>query len=483
MLKKITVPLRTKSYPIYIQSGCHNQLPEYLRRHRLEGAALIVSQKEVWKKWGSILQSVLKGSGIETAVYMPPGRMKSEQMKNLNVFRNVIKACARLDRKKRGIFLIALGGGVVGDVTGFAASVYKRGVPVVQIPTTLTAQVDSAIGGKTGLDLPEGKNLLGTIYQPAFVLNDPLFLKTLPMDLYRDGLAEVIKYGVIKDQRLFRFLETRHEDILEKKEEVLERIIGQCCQIKAQVVSRDEYDRKGIRAILNFGHTIGHAIEAAAGYETYSHGKAISIGMVAAAELSASLSVLKAKGVIERLSKLLEKYGLPTRLSRKVKAKKIMEALLYDKKRRQGRNRFILLKNIGSTMIYENIPEKLIDERLKKCYEKSPRGSSQSGLLELIFGKRVRKPKRQAMPIPSSQEAIGHVESYLDKIHVAIVNLSQGSVRQGDRIGFQGRSTRFKMTIRSMQINRKSVIAAKSGDVIGLRVPRRVKPGDQVLRF
>jgi len=474
MLKKVAVSLRQKSYPIYIGAESYRRLPRLLSQHRLSGSALIVTQREIWKKWGKPIQSVLNQAELPTKLFIPSSRLKSEQMKSIDVFRDLLKALTLLDKKSKGVFVIALGGGVIGDLAGFAASVYKRGVPVVQIPTTLTAQVDSAIGGKTALDLPQGKNLLGSFHQPVFVLSDPMFLKTLPMDAYRDGMAEVIKYAAIKDKRLFRYLETHADDILKRQEDVCVRMITTCSQIKAQVVSRDEFDNKGIRAILNFGHTIGHAIEAASNYQGYSHGKAISIGMVAAADLSTSLSVLKAKGVTGRLRKSLGVYGLPTSLSSKVKCQKILNALLLDKKRIKGVNRFVLLKDIGRTHVYTNVPEKLIEQRVRKIYEHPKKDRESSGLLGLIFGKR-RDSATTLTPVSAATETVGEVESFLSKISVAIVRLSHGAVQEGDRIGFEGRKTKFTMTIQSMQIHHKAVLSAKRGDTIGLRVPKKVR--------
>jgi len=366
MPQKISVALGERSYPIYTGTGLLKKLGEFIEKHGLKGEAVIVTQREIWAHWRAVIHESLSSRGIVYQVHLPKAGGQSEKMKSSAELFRLIKTCSKVDGRGRGLFLIALGGGVVGDVTGFAAAIYRRGVPCVQVPTTLTAQVDSAIGGKNAIDLPEGKNLLGAIYQPRFVLSDPETLKTLPDRLLRDGLAEVVKYGVITDPGLFVFLEKKRDQILARGRGELERIIASSARTKAKVVSRDEFDKKEVRIVLNFGHTIGHAIEAASGYGKYTHGEAISIGMMCAIELSASLGVLKEFSLPRRLEKLLIAFGLPVKLDKKISVEKMMRAIGYDKKNVDGTNRFVLIEKLGKTVIHRAVPQRLIYDHIQK---------------------------------------------------------------------------------------------------------------------
>jgi 3-dehydroquinate synthase len=252
-------------------------------------------------------------------------------------------AAARLER---GSFVVALGGGVVGDLAGFVAATYLRGVDFVQIPTTLLAQVDSSVGGKVGINLKAGKNLVGAFYQPKLVLCDLDTLKSLPKREFRAGMAEVIKYGIIWDAKLFQMLETQIKGILKLDLSLLEQVVARCCQIKAKVVGQDEKEG-GLRAILNYGHTIGHAIEAITRYGTYLHGEAISVGQVAAGHLSEALTGLKTSEA-KRIEALFKATGLPTRISlNQAQRKRLLEAMQLDKKVSQGQVKFVLATRLG----------------------------------------------------------------------------------------------------------------------------------------
>jgi 3-dehydroquinate synthase len=273
----------------------------------------------------------------------------------------VIKELARFDQKKK-VFIIAFGGGVVGDLAGFVASVYKRGINYVQIPTTLLAQVDSAIGGKTAVDLDLGKNLVGAFYQPRLVFSEVSFLKSLDMTQLRCGMAEVIKYAVIKDRKLFNFLENKYPLILRKNPAALETIIYACSRIKAKIVTHDEKEVSGLRSILNFGHTIGHAIEAASGYKGYNHGQAVSLGMLVAVDLSKKLGLIDLNSAL-RIRSLIKLYGLPLRL-KGVKVDRIIRAHYHDKKFSGKENKFVLTGGIGKPRIVRNIKLDLIKEAI-----------------------------------------------------------------------------------------------------------------------
>lgn len=485
--KVIRVGVRPDPYPIYVGNQLSQKLPQYIVDHGLTGTAIIVTQTEIWKHHGKKLIEQLSIAGILTKTFIAPSAQRSEQMKTFSSLRKLLEKVADWESGGEGIFFIALGGGVVGDLTGFAASIYKRGVPFIQIPTTLTAQVDSSIGGKNAIDLPCGKNLIGSIYQPKFVLIDIDFLKTLPAEIFSDGMAEVIKYAMIMDEKLFRYLEKYADKVIARSDDALERIITNSCRIKAQVVSKDTQDTKGIRVILNFGHTIGHAIEAAGGYQGYTHGQAVAVGMLLAAELSLDVNVLTNRAVVGKLRKLLSIYSLPQTIPNSIKLKQILNALLYDKKRLSGKNRFVLLKDIGITQIYTDIPNEMIEDRIKKAYEKRNGQSKQGlGILDLLFrGKSVQKSNKAIKIAPTNttktQEVyVGVVRAYFSKIHVAIVQITDGVVRQGDRLSFQGRKTNFHSTIKSMQINHKVVTEASKGETIGLTVPKPVRQGDKV---
>lgn len=326
---------------------------------------LVVSQEEVAALYESTLSNSLLKAGLHHSFFIVPHSKSSEAAKTEAVFSKLIRHIASCDGKNRSIALIALGGGVIGDLTGFAASVYRRGVPYIQAPTTLTAQVDSAIGGKTAIDLPEGKNLLGSIYQPALVLSDTSVLASLPGRHWSDGFAEVIKYGVIKDAALFRLLE---KEGLEgaKKPKLLEEVIFRCARIKAGVVEKDELDKKGVRIILNFGHTAGHAIEAASSYSArYTHGEAVAIGMLAACDIAEKMGILKEKTLTARLEQTLIKFNLPL-FYKGLDRETLMKAMGFDKKAEGGKNRFVLPVSLGSVKTVSPVPSDIISAALEK---------------------------------------------------------------------------------------------------------------------
>jgi len=266
----------------------------------------------------------------------------------------------RLERKS---FIVALGGGVVGDLAGFVAATYLRGIPFVQVPTTLLAQVDSSVGGKTGVNLKAGKNLVGAFYQPRLVLCDLDVFKTLPRREYVSGLAEVIKYGIIYDAVLFAQLERNLPKLLKREGATLRDVVARCCEIKAEVVGQDETE-SGLRAILNFGHTIGHAIENSSGYGKFLHGEAIAIGQVAAAKLSQKILGLPS-GDVARIEKLFVQAGLPVKFKLNgPQRKKLFAAMKLDKKVSAGEIKFVLAKRIGKVVWGQKVPPALIEEIL-----------------------------------------------------------------------------------------------------------------------
>jgi 3-dehydroquinate synthase len=266
-------------------------------------------------------------------------------------------------RLERNSFIVALGGGVVGDLAGFVAAAYLRGIAFVQVPTTLLAQVDSSVGGKVGVNLAAGKNLVGAFHQPRLVLCDLAALRTLPLREFRAGLAEVIKYGIICDEAFFARLERDLPFLLRRDARVLAKVVARCCEIKAEVVRQDETET-GLRAILNFGHTIGHAIEAVSGYGKYLHGEAISIGQVAAAKLSVRASGLPAEDA-ERIQQLLERAGLPVAINLPASRQDaLIKAMQLDKKVNDGQVRFVLASRIGQAESGHKIPPEWIREAM-----------------------------------------------------------------------------------------------------------------------
>ena len=284
---------------------------------------------------------------------MPEG----EEHKNLKSLSTIYDQLisARFDRHS---CLMALGGGVIGDLAGFAAATFLRGIPFVQVPTTLLAQVDSSVGGKTGVNHQEGKNLIGAFYQPRLVLIDVKVLHTLPRRELLAGLAEVIKYGIIEDPRFFELLEKKLERILALDTELLLEAIATSCTIKSKVVEKDERE-EDYRSVLNFGHTIGHALESLTGYEKYLHGEAIAIGMAQAASISVHQGICDNES-LQRIHRLITKTGLPTELPSNIQPKELAEKMELDKKSEGGKVKFVLCAGIGKTCFHWLSPEEIL---------------------------------------------------------------------------------------------------------------------------
>ncbi len=286
----------------------------------------MISNPTVYDLYGKTVSESLRASGYDLIeVLLPDGEEYKSLASTEKIYESLLKA--KLDRKSA---LIALGGGVIGDITGFAASTYMRGIDFIQIPTTLLAQVDSSVGGKTGVNHPLGKNMIGAFWQPRLVWIDTATLETLPRREFLSGLGEVIKYGVIWDEDFFAYLESNRDKILRLDKEALTHIIRRSCEIKAEVVSKDERE-SGLRAILNYGHTIGHAIETITGYKKYLHGEAVAIGMYMEARLSHQLGLIEKKAV-ERIKALIDSYELPSEMPDEIQINDLMEKMQIDKK-------------------------------------------------------------------------------------------------------------------------------------------------------
>ncbi|MDD5136690.1 MAG: 3-dehydroquinate synthase [Candidatus Omnitrophica bacterium] len=360
-MKKIRVALKGRSYDIVIGPGLFKKTGMLLKKLGLrQRDAVIVTNRRILDLCGRKLAGDLKKRGFTVTFLLVPD---SEKAKSGEVAISLLNRIADYDKYRR-LFLIALGGGVVGDLTGFVASIYKRGVPYVQIPTTLLGQVDSSIGGKTAIDLPAAKNLAGAFYQPKIVICDTSILKSLPRRQLKSGLAEIIKYGVIKDRGLFEYIEKNYARMLSAEAAALEFAIARSAKIKAEVVSRDELDTKGLRVILNYGHTTGHAIESAGAYSgQYDHGEGVAIGMAAAADMASALKMIS-PGDAGRIKALIKKCGLPLR-AKGLSVSKIYGSIAHDKKFIRGRNRLVLPAGIGKVRVVEGVPERVIKEAIK----------------------------------------------------------------------------------------------------------------------
>lgn len=355
MLYDVTVDLGSRAYKINIGAGVLKRLGSLCAGAGLKGRCLVITDENVGTRYADAVLGSLTAAGFSAALETLPA---GEQTKCGDRLFSLYSRCiaAGLDRRS---FIVALGGGVIGDLAGYAAATYLRGIPFVQVPTSLLAMVDSSVGGKTGINLPEGKNLVGAFHQPRLVLADLETLETLPEREYRAGLAEVVKYGIIRDAAFFELLEARAADLetLDDKA-LLAKIVGRCCELKAEVVAQDEREG-GLRAVLNFGHTAGHALEKVAGYGEYVHGEAVSIGSVFAARASVELTGLP-QAECDRIERLLKLLHLP------VKAPgyawpDLRAALSVDKKSVAGLPKFVLASAIGTVSIGNDIPEEQME--------------------------------------------------------------------------------------------------------------------------
>ncbi len=344
-MAEIRVELGERSYRIVIGSGILGKIGEQARDFGFSKRIGLVSNPVVHRLYGKAVEDSLRDAGFDVITILVPD---GEEYKSLtwasNIYGELLKH--RLDRASA---LIALGGGVIGDITGFVASTYMRGISFLQVPTTLLAQVDSSVGGKTGVNHPLGKNMIGTFYQPRLVWADIDTMKTLPRRELLAGMAEVIKYGIIRDEDFFAFLEKSWDSILDLEPSSLIHIIRRSCEIKADVVSKDERE-SGLRAILNYGHTIGHAVETVTGYTAYLHGEAVAIGMSIEARLSVLLN-LAVNSDIKRIKSLLALYNLPYELPAGISKDSLLSAMKIDKKALAGEMRFVLPEKIGAMRV------------------------------------------------------------------------------------------------------------------------------------
>ena len=358
-VRTVRVPLGNRSYDIKIAPGLISKLGAECNRLKLGNRCAIITDTNVGREYAKPAYNSLLRAGFEPSLVIVPAGETAKSLKNVqNCYDRL--ASHRLERKS---FIIALGGGVVGDLAGFVAASYLRGISFVQVPTTLLAHVDSSVGGKVGVNLKAGKNLVGAFYQPKLVLCDLDALTTLPTREFRAGLAEIIKYGIIYDAALFARLERDLPKLLRRETKPLGEIIARCCEIKAAVVGQDETE-SGLRAILNFGHTIGHGLEAISSYGKYLHGEAIAIGQVAAAKLSHELTGLSAKDSA-RITDLFQRAGLPTEVTLTASQRpKLFAAMKLDKKVSDGEIKFVLARRIGKAVWGQRVPTTAIEKVL-----------------------------------------------------------------------------------------------------------------------
>jgi 3-dehydroquinate synthase len=352
LIRIVTIKLGTRSYSVHIGENLLDETGRICRGALLNGRAAIVSDRKVGALYGSRVSDALAKEGFKVSTHLiTPG----ETSKSFEIAEYLCEDLARHGVNRQS-FVVALGGGVVGDLAGFVAAIYYRGIPVVQMPTTIMAQVDSSVGGKTGINLSAGKNLVGAFHQPIAVLADTTTLKTLGRREWNEGFAEVIKYGVIRERGLLAELREGNWDLPD--------LVRRCVEIKASFVEEDEKETTGSRALLNFGHTLGHAIEAVAGYGTLLHGEAVALGMVAAAHLSSARAGL-AKEEIEELLSAIRRFDLPTKLPDGLSRSQILERVFADKKFVHGKIRFVVTPKLGIATLAENITVEDLESGLK----------------------------------------------------------------------------------------------------------------------
>ncbi|MCK9614568.1 MAG: 3-dehydroquinate synthase [Candidatus Omnitrophica bacterium] len=357
-MKVIKINLSKNPYNIYIEQNLFKNISSRIKGLNLGNFAIILASRSVLAFYRKKIEKSFTNFPHRIIV-LPDGERAKTKESLFRIIQEIIKT-NKLDRK---VFIVCIGGGTVGDVGGFAASIYKRGIPYVQVPTTLLSQIDASIGGKTAIDLKEAKNILGAFYQPKVVFIDPNFLNTLKKKQVKEGIAEAVKYAVIKNSAFFIFLLKNYREILSLKPSSILKVIDVCANIKAKIVEIDEVEKKSIRTILNFGHTFAHALEAASKYKKISHGEAVSLGMLYAAFLSNRVGLCSMNEICQ-IRDLLKKFELPVKY--KYDFKTIYKAMSYDKKNVSGQFRLVLLESIGKVKVVGGISEGLISKTLKE---------------------------------------------------------------------------------------------------------------------
>jgi len=361
---QIDVELGDRTYPLYTGSEMVSSFAPVCRTHGISDSVVIVTDANVARyHLQPILRNLLHHKFEPMVITIPAGESQKNLRRAAAIFSEMLKK-----RVPRSAAIVALGGGVIGDLAGFVAATYQRGITLVHVPTTMLAQVDSSIGGKVAVNLPLGKNMVGAFYQPAFVWIDAEYLKTLPMREVVCGLGEVIKYGLIRDARLFEFLESHIDEILRLETETMMHVQTSCAAMKARIVSQDERET-GVRVILNCGHTIGHGLESAGRYKVLKHGEAILLGMIAEGMIARDMNLLDSKSC-ERLAALIHRVPMKVKLS-SLKLKDITSAMGRDKKRTATSLRFVLPRAIGEVNVVDDVPQKLIQSAVRQILKGS----------------------------------------------------------------------------------------------------------------
>ena len=359
-MNTVRVNLGPRSYDIAITSGDTAGVGPFVRSALPKTSTVLVVCDSNTQPHGRAIETALAAEGVRTALATVPAGESSKCMEQLAKLYDALYDLAA-DRKTA---VVAVGGGVIGDLAGFAAATYNRGLPLVMVPTSLLAMVDSSVGGKTGINHPKGKNLIGSFHQPAGVWIDLAYLEKLPEREYLSGLAEVVKYGVILDAEFFTYLEANATSIRDRKSGVLPHVVARCCRLKADVVEKDEHETTGLRAVLNYGHTFAHAYETCGGYGTLLHGEAVAIGMMDAAKLSHKLGYVSAD-FVERQRKLLEAIWLRTSPDTEFATNDLIAVMRRDKKAVGGKMRFILPTRVGEVKLFDDVPEALVRDVLE----------------------------------------------------------------------------------------------------------------------
>ena len=350
-MRQVKISTGAGSYEVLIGPGSLGEVPRALGSIVGKAAGALISDSEVAPLFAERLQQSLSREGIRTTLITVPAGESAKTLGHVGLICDEMIQ-AGLDRHS---FVLGLGGGVIGDLSGFVAAIYQRGIPHIQIPTTLLAMIDSSIGGKTGVNTAAGKNLLGAVHHPSLVIADPELLTSLPPREFKQGFAEIIKHGVIADAEMFREVaQASGLRDLKTASETLAPLIRRNIEIKARIVSEDEEDRSGKRAVLNFGHTIGHGIERAGNYREFFHGEAIALGMVAAARISMKRAGL-GKEEVEAIEQLLGSFSLPTELPTSINRQEVLDAVMADKKFNSGEVRFVVTPKIGSAYLSSDV--------------------------------------------------------------------------------------------------------------------------------
>lgn len=359
-MRRIPVELGKESYDILIGHGLGDEVRSFLQTRKYSKRALVVSDTNVAPLYGETALKVLREAGLEAELCeVPAGETSKSMAQAESLYTRIIGL--GMDRKSP---IFALGGGVVGDLAGFVAATYMRGVPFLQLPTSLLAQVDSSVGGKVAINHPMGKNLIGCFYQPEAVFMELDFMDTLPDREIRTGLGEIVKYGIIYDESFFCFLEEHSSSAASLEENAMVRMIARSCEIKAMVVAKDERE-SGLRRILNFGHTIAHAVERETGYLRYNHGEAVAIGMAGAAYISRDMGMVD-DGVVRRVTDLLAALRLPTKAAG-CTVDGMYADIFRDKKTVDGKVNWVLMRAVGEVVLRDDVPEDVVRSAMGKC--------------------------------------------------------------------------------------------------------------------